>query len=124
MPARCPPSRDVDRHLVVWAAVYERSTRGGTTDKLDGQSAAGDRGPAGFARRLHLLGRAHRPRGRGFLADDDLDESNGVLERLAPVAARLAGVRPQVQAELDHRLIVHAVTCGAFEDALPRLAGG
>jgi DNA-binding CsgD family transcriptional regulator len=56
-----------------------------------------------------------------FLADDDLDESNGVLERLAPVAARLAGVRPQVQAELDHRLIVHAVTCGAFEDALTRL---
>jgi DNA-binding CsgD family transcriptional regulator len=56
-----------------------------------------------------------------FLADEDLDESDRVLESLAPVAVRLAGVQPQVQAELDHRRIVHAISRGSFEDALARL---
>jgi DNA-binding CsgD family transcriptional regulator len=113
--------RDVDRHLVVWAAVYERSSHGGTTDKLMANLRRVIAGLPGSPDDFTVWDARTALAAAVFLADDDLDEADGVLERLAPVAARLAGVRPQVQAELDHRQIVHAVTCGAFEDALTRL---
>jgi DNA-binding CsgD family transcriptional regulator len=44
-----------------------------------------------------------------------------VLDRVAPAAALLAGVRPQLQAELDHRRIMNATVLGDFEDALEQL---
>jgi DNA-binding CsgD family transcriptional regulator len=119
--ASLPMDRDVDRHLVVWAAVYERSTHGGTTDKLMANLRRVIAGLPESPDDFTLWDARTALAAAVFLADDDLDESNGVLERLAPVAARLAGVRPQVQAELDHRTIVHAVSCGAFEEALARL---
>ena len=94
---------------------------GGTTEKIMANLRRVDRRPARSPDDFTSWDARTALAAAVFLADDDLDESNSVLEMLAPVAARLAGVRPQVQAELDHRLIVHAVTCGAFEDALTRL---
>jgi DNA-binding CsgD family transcriptional regulator len=113
--------RDVDRHLVVWTAVYERSTHGGTTERLMANLrhviATLPASPDDFT----LWDGRTALAAAVFLADDDVDESEAVLDRLAPVAARLAGVRPQLQAELNHRRIIHAIWRGFFEDALARI---
>ena len=112
-----PTERDVDRYLLVWAAVHDRSTHGGTTDGL-------------MASVRHAV--EHLPESADdftswdvrtamcaaiFLADDELVQAETVLDRVAPAAARLAGVRPQLQAELNHRRIGHAIARGSFEDA-------
>jgi DNA-binding CsgD family transcriptional regulator len=116
-----PADRDVDRHLVVWAAVYERSRRGGTTERLVSNLrralASLPASPDDFTSWDVRAGLAAAI----FLADDDLKGSDAVLDRLAPAAARLAGVRPQLQAELNHRRAVHALARGAFEDAVARM---
>ncbi|HET8666312.1 MAG TPA: AAA family ATPase [Nocardioides sp.] len=116
-----PIERDVDRHLAVWVAVHERSTHGGTTEQLMANLRRVIGSLPRSADDFTLWDARAGLAAAVFLADDDLDESDRVLESLAPVAARLAGVQPQVQAELDHRRIVHAVSRGSFEDALARL---
>jgi DNA-binding CsgD family transcriptional regulator len=116
-----PTDRDVDRHLVVWTAVYERSRHGGTTERLmtDLRRAAASlpASPDDFTSwdvRTALAAAV-------FLADVDLDESDALLDRMAPAAARLAGVRPQLQAELNHRRVGQALARGSFEDAVSLL---
>jgi DNA-binding CsgD family transcriptional regulator len=113
--------RDVDRYLKVWAAVYQRSRHDGTTERLmvDLRSVVENlpEAPVDFSPWDVRTGLAASM----FLADDDLAQSDSVLDRVAPAAARLAGVRPQRQAELNHWRVVHAMTRGSFEDALARL---
>jgi DNA-binding CsgD family transcriptional regulator len=110
--------RDVDRHLLVWAAIYQRSRTGGTTDGLMAElrravaclPSSPDDYTASDVRTATDAA--------VFLGENDLDESDRVLDLVAPAAARLAGVRPQLQAELEHRRIQHAISRGSFEDAL------
>jgi len=112
-----PTGRDVDRHLLVWTAVYQRSRHGGTTERLMAElRRAVSSLPPSSDDFTEWDGRTALAAAI-FLADEDLDESAAVLDRLAPVAARLAGVRPQLQADLNHRRIGHAITRGAFEEA-------
>ena len=120
-PSSLPLDRDVDRHLMVWAAVYQRSRHGGTTERLmtdlrravSSLPASADDFTSWDVRAA--IGAAI------FLEDDGLDQAEPVLDRLAPAAARLAGVRPQLQAELNHRRIGHAISRGAFEDATAQI---
>ncbi len=113
-----PTDRDVDRHLVAWVAVHQRSRPEGTTERLMADLrrvvSALPGSPDDFTLWDARTALAVAP----FLEDHDFDESENVLNQVAPAAARLAGVRPQLQAELDHRRIGHAITRGSFEDAL------
>jgi DNA-binding CsgD family transcriptional regulator len=116
-----PLDRDVDRHLAVWTAVYERSRHGGTTERLMAilrrAVASLPASPDDFSSwdvRAAMSAAI-------FLADDGLDQAETVFDRLAPAAARLAGVRPQLQAELNHRRVVHAIARGSFEDATAQI---
>ena len=113
--------RDVERHLVVWAAVHQRSRAGGTTERLMADLrrvvAALPASPDDWTEwdvRSALSAAT-------FLAEADYDEAEHVLELVAPAAARMSGSRPQLQAELDHRWIGQAISRGAFEDATARI---
>jgi DNA-binding CsgD family transcriptional regulator len=113
--------RDVDRFFLVSAAVVERTRNRGTTEGL----------MANLRRAVAALPRSADEftdwdvraglEAATYLGDDDLDESEAVLDRVAPAAARLAGVRPDLQAELGHRRMVHALSRGRFEDLLTML---
>jgi DNA-binding CsgD family transcriptional regulator len=116
-----PTERDVDRYLLVGAAVFERSRHGGTTERLVADLRRAVASLPESADDFTSWDVRAALAAAIFLADDNLDESDAVLDRLAPAAARLAGVRPQLQAELDHRRVAHAITRGSFEDAVARL---
>ncbi|HEX4685345.1 MAG TPA: AAA family ATPase [Nocardioides sp.] len=117
-----PTDRDVDRHLVVWAAVFGRSRHGGSTERLMVELRHALASLPASPDEFTLWDARAALAAAVFLADDDLDESDAVLAGLvAPVAARLAGVRPQLQAELDHRQIMHAISRGSFEDAVAQI---
>ncbi len=116
-----PTDRDVSRYLLVLTAVYERGLPGGSTEGLlsdlrrvvDSLPDAAD----DFTEWDVRTGLAAAT----FLVDGGLAEAAEVLDRVAPAVALLAGVRPQLQAELDHRRIQHANARGDFEDALEQL---
>jgi DNA-binding CsgD family transcriptional regulator len=116
-----PTDRDVDRHLVVWAAVHQRSRAGGTTERLMAAlRAVVDALPISPDDWTEWDVRSALSAAT-FLAEADYDEAEQVLDRAAPAAARMSGSRPQLQAELDHRWIGQAISRGSFEDALARI---
>jgi DNA-binding CsgD family transcriptional regulator len=112
-----PTDRDVDRFLLVTAAIHERTLQHGSTERL---GANLKRAVAALPSNPDLLSEYDLRvalTAATFLGDDDLAATEAVLDRVAPAAARLAGVMPEIQAELDHRRIVHAVARGDLEDA-------
>ncbi len=110
--------RDVDRFLLVSASVYERTMQRGTTGRLMANLrraiASLPESPDDFTDWDVRAG----IEAATYLADDDLDEADAALHRVAPAVARLAGVRPDLQAELTHRRMVHGLVRGMFEDVL------
>jgi DNA-binding CsgD family transcriptional regulator len=116
-----PTDRDVSRFLLVITAVFERGLPGGSTEGLLSDLrrvvASLPESADDFTEWDLRTGLAAAT----FLVDGGLEESARVLDRVAPAAARLAGVRPQLQAELDFRRIQQAVSRGAFEDVHEQL---
>jgi DNA-binding CsgD family transcriptional regulator len=116
-----PTDRDVSRYLLVMTAVWERGRPGGTTEGLLAElrrAVAGlPESPDEFTEWDVITALAAAT----FLVDGELAEAAAVLDRLAPAAALLAGVRPQLQADLDSRRIMHANSRGDFEGALDQL---
>jgi DNA-binding CsgD family transcriptional regulator len=113
--------RDVDRYLLVMAAIHERTLQHGTTERLDANLT---RAVASIPEDPAALGEYDLRVALGaatFLAGEDSSAAEAILDRVAPAAARLAGVFPEIQADLDHRRIVYALYRGDFEDALSRL---
>jgi DNA-binding CsgD family transcriptional regulator/tetratricopeptide (TPR) repeat protein len=115
-------ARDIDRYLVVLAAIYERTMQSGSTEQLVANlrraMSAGPDDPEDLTQwDIHGALAAAT-----FLADYDLDAADAVLDRLAPAAARLAGVLPEAQAEINHRRIMHGLFRGEFEDVLAEIS--
>jgi DNA-binding CsgD family transcriptional regulator/Flp pilus assembly protein TadD len=113
--------RGVERFLLVTAAIYERTMRRGTTQRLETNLRRAIASlPEDVTALTHwdvqsaLLVAA-------FLADDALEETDLVLDRITPAVARLSGGAPALQAELDHRRTVNTMSKGNFEDALSRV---
>ena len=116
-----PTERDVDRYLLVIAAVYERTAQAGLPDRL---AANLRRAVASMPTDPDALTEWDVRAGLAaatFLADVDFQETRAILDRIAPAVARLGGAMPVLQADLDHRRIVQAAMSGDFEDALERV---
>ena len=119
--ASLPTARDVDRNFLVMAAIYERTLRRGSTARLVAQlkravsSLPVDEALTEWDVYAALMAAA-------FLADDELEEADAVLDRVAPAVVRLSGVSPALQAELDHRRILNTMRRGNFEEALTATA--
>jgi len=116
--AELPVERGVDRFLLVAAAIHERTMRRGSTARLEANLrravASLPLDPAALTHwdvQAALLVAT-------FLADDALEETDAVLDRITPAVVRLGGAAPVLQAELDHRRSVNAMRKGNFEDAL------
>jgi DNA-binding CsgD family transcriptional regulator len=116
-----PTDRDADRYLLVTAAVYERTARGNTSERLVANlRRAVDMLPADtdsltdWDVRTALVAST-------FIGDQELEESSAMLDLVAPVVVRLSGTAPDLQAELDHRRLLHQLATGSFEDAMAGL---
>ena len=111
-----PTDRDIDRYLLVAAAVYERTAHGTTEQLVDNLRRAVASLPADPDDYSEWDLRA------AFAAvtfmDEQFQETSIILDRVAPAVARLGGVMPELQAELHHDRMAHAVRTGDFEGAL------
>ncbi|MDX6358517.1 MAG: hypothetical protein QOH37_1571 [Nocardioidaceae bacterium] len=118
-----PVERDIDRYLLVIAAIYERTMQHGTTERLVGilrrAVAALDGVPEGS---LSLWDARAAIEAATFLADDEIAEADAILERVAPSVSRLRGSAPVLQSELEHRRIMSALAKGDFDDVLSAIA--
>jgi DNA-binding NarL/FixJ family response regulator len=115
-----PVDRGVDRYLLVMAAMYERTQRHGSSDRLMGHLRRATENLPGDAELSSWdvwSGLTAVP----IMADEDMDGADTLLRRLAPAIARLRGAVPVMQAELDHRETLSAMRRGNFEDALTAL---
>jgi DNA-binding CsgD family transcriptional regulator len=115
--------RDIDRYLLVFAAIHERTMQNGTTGRLvqNLRRAVGaldgmDDGT------LSLWDARAALEAATFLADDEVAEADAILARLAPSVAKLRGAAPTFQAELEHRRLLSALAKGEFEDVLAAIA--
>ena len=124
MPRRCPVERDIDRYLLVIAAIYERTMQHGTTQRLVDNLRRAVAALDGHARRDALrVGCPGRDRGLDvLLADDEIAEADAILERVAPSVSRLRGSTPVLQSELEHRRVMSALAKGDFDDVLATIA--
>ena len=115
--------RDIDRYLLVIAAIHERTMKDGTTQRLvdnlrravasldgvdDGTSSCGTRVPRSRPRRCSPTTRSPR-RTRSWSAS-------------RPSVSRLRGSAPSLQSELEHRRLLSALAKGDFEDVLAAIA--
>lgn len=108
--------RDVDRYLLVAAAIYERTAHG-TTDQLVAHLR---RAVASIPddSDLHTSWDVRTALVAATFMDEQFDETTAILDRIAPAVARLGGVMPELQADLDHERIAQAMDRGDFEGAL------
>ena len=115
--------RDVDRHLLVSAAIYERTMQRGTTqrlvDNLRRAVAAVDGVHDGT---LSVWDARTALEASTWLADDEVAEADAIVERVAPSVSRLRGSAPALQSELGHRRIMSALAKGDFDDVLAAIA--
>ncbi len=120
---RLPVERDIDRYLLVIAAIYERTMQHGTTQRLvdNLRRAVGALDGVEDARLSQWDART-AIEAATFLADDELAETDSILERVAPSVARLRGPAPVLQSDLEHRRLMSAVAKGDFDDALSAIA--
>jgi DNA-binding CsgD family transcriptional regulator len=111
--------RDIDRYLLVIAAIYERTMQRGTThrlvDNLRRAVAALDGVADGT---LSVWDIRAAIEAATFLADDEVTEADAILESVAPSVQRLRGSAPALQSELAHRRLLSAVAKGDYEDVL------
>ncbi len=118
-----PVERDIDRYLLVAAAIYERTMQHGTTERLvenlrravAGITAADDASITVWDVRTAI-------EAASFLADDEIVEAEAVLDRVAKAVAGLRSSAPVLQAELEHRRIMLAMAKGQFEDVLATIS--
>jgi DNA-binding CsgD family transcriptional regulator len=115
--------RDIDRYLLVFAAIHERTMQDGTTERLVqnlrraiGALEGVDDGT------LSLWDARAALEAATFLADDEVAEADAILDRLAPSVSRLRGAAPTLQAELEHRRLLSALAKGEFEDVLAAIS--
>ena len=114
--ATLPTDRDVDRYLLVTAAIYERTAHG-TTDQLVAHLRRAVASlPADSDQ--HSNWDVRTALAAATFMDEEFDETIAILDRIAPAVARLGGVMPELQADLDHERIAKAVEKGDFEGAL------
>jgi DNA-binding CsgD family transcriptional regulator len=115
-----PVDRDVDRFMLATAAIYERTMRRGTTQRLEANLRRAVAGLPDAAKMTYWDLQAALLVAT-FLADDALEEADLLLERITPSVVSLSGVAPGLHAELDHRRAVSTMRKGNFEDALSRV---
>jgi DNA-binding CsgD family transcriptional regulator len=115
--------RDIDRYLLVYAAIYERTMQDGTTQRLVNNLrravAALDGVHDGT---LSVWDARVAIEAATFLADDELAEADGIIEDAAPSISRLRGSAPVLHLELEHRRVMSALAKGDFDDALAAIA--
>jgi DNA-binding CsgD family transcriptional regulator len=118
-----PLERDIDRYLLVIAAIYQRTMQRGSTQRLvdNLRRAVGaldglDDGTLSVWDARTAMDAA------AFLADDEVAEADGVLERVAPSVARLRSSAPVLHADLENRRVLSAMCKGDFDDALATVA--
>jgi DNA-binding CsgD family transcriptional regulator len=115
--------RDIDRYLLVIAAIYERTMQRGTThrlvDNLRRAVAALDGVADGT---LSVWDTRAAIEAATFLADDEVTEADAILESVAPSVQRLRSSAPALQSELEHRRLLSAVAKGDYEDVLAAIA--
>ncbi len=111
-----PTERDVDRYLVVMAAVYERTAKGDAPERLAANLRRAVASMPADTDELTDWDVRTALAASTFL-DQDLDEAQAMLDLVAPVVARLGGTAPQHQAELNHRRIMYDLAVGSFEAA-------
>jgi DNA-binding NarL/FixJ family response regulator len=118
-----PVRRDIDRYLVVTAAIFERTMQHGTTqrlvDNLRRAVAALDGIDDGT---LSVWDARAALEAATFLADDEVAEADAIFERLGPSVSRLRGSAPSLQRELEHRRLLSALGKGDYEDVLAAIA--
>jgi DNA-binding CsgD family transcriptional regulator len=115
--------RDIDRYLLVLAAIYQRTMQHGTTERLEDnlrRAVAGMQFDAQgtlstWDAKVALLAAA-------FLLDDQVAEADAILGRVAPSVSRLRSSAPVLQSELEHRRVLSAMVKGDFDDALAAIA--
>jgi DNA-binding CsgD family transcriptional regulator len=111
--------RDIDRHLLVIAAVYERTMQHGTTRRLVDNLRRAVAAMAGMDdATLSEWDARTAIEAATVLADDEVAEADAILERVAPSVPRLRSSAPALPADLEHRRIVSALQKGDFEDCL------
>ncbi len=116
---RLPVARDIDRYLLVAAAIYERTMQHGTTQRLVENLRRAVRGLVGADdATLSVWDARTAIEAATFLADDEIAEADAILDLVAPSVARLRSSAPGLQDYLEHRRIVSAMSKGDFEDAL------
>ena len=114
-----PVERDIDRYLLVMAAIYERTMLHGTTQRLVDnlrRAVAGIRTVDDATMSVWDVRTAIEA--ATFLADDEVDEAEAVLDRVAASVAGLRSSAPVLQADLEHRRLMLAMAKGQFEDVL------
>ena len=118
-----PVERDIDRYLLVMAAIYERTMQHGTTQRLVDNLR---RAVAGIGmrttRRISVWDARTAIEAATFLADDEVDEAEAVLDRVATSVAGLRSSAPVLQADLEHRRLMLAMAKGQFEDVLAAIS--
>jgi DNA-binding CsgD family transcriptional regulator len=116
---RLPVERDIDRYLLVIAAIYERTMQHGTTQRLVDNLRRAVNGVQGSNdATLSVWDARTAIEAAAFLADDEIAEADAILERVAPSVARLRSSAPTLHEYLEHRRIVSAMSKGDFDDAL------
>jgi DNA-binding CsgD family transcriptional regulator len=118
-----PVGRDIERYLLVIAAIFERTMQHGTTlrlvDNLRRAVSALDGVHDGT---LSVWDARAALEAATFLADDEVAEADGILERLGPSVSRLRGSVPSLHSELEHRRLLSALAKGDYEDVLAAIA--
>lgn len=118
-----PVERDIDRYLLVIAAIYQRTMQHGTTQRLvdNLRRAVGaldgvdDGTLSPWDARVAIEAAT-------FLADDEVAEADAIITRVAPSVVRLRGTVPVLQSELEHRRMLSALAKGEFDDVLASIA--
>ncbi len=119
-----PVERDIERYLLVTAAIFERTMKHGTTQglvdnlrravaALQGSAATG-RSPCG----MPAL-RSRRRRSSPTTSSRRPTRSSSASGRRSPGSVRSA---PSLQSELEHRRLLSALAKGDFEDVLAAIA--
>src|SRR5262249_55396707 len=118
-----PVERDIDRYLLVIAAIYERTMQGGTSERLVENLRRAARAQEGIhGGTLSVWDARVAIEAATFLAHDELAEADAIIEDAAPSISRLRGSVPVLQLELEHRRVMSAMAKGDFDDALAAIA--
>jgi len=115
--------RDIDRYLLVYVAIYERTMQDGTTQRLvDNLRRAVGALDGVRDGTLSVWDARVAIEAASFLADDEIAEADAIIEDAAPSISRLRSSAPVLQLELEHRRVMSATTKGDFDDALAAIA--